>query len=301
MLLTGCDLPLLTPEVLRLVAEEFLRDEGRAVVPESPGPLGFEPLAAAYPVSLLPVVEAKLKGGRTPSLRSIFDGSAAAKVPLERIEEAGDPERLFLNVNRPEDRRRAEALLETSVSGFPPIVSVVGWKDSGKTTVVVALVAELVRRGRRVMTVKHGHRFELDHLGTDSWRHRHEGGAARVVLAGPDDMAVVGGWSPEGEPGLEKLVHRYLPDADLVVAEGFKGTGGPRIEVHREGGPGPLLVDPRDPAASRTLALVTDRTELSLSIPVIHPDDPTLASRLADRVEETFGADSGLTPPGVVS
>ena len=37
------------------------------------------------------------------------------------------------------------------------IISVIGRKNAGKTTLTVALAAELVRRGRRVMTIKHGH------------------------------------------------------------------------------------------------------------------------------------------------
>jgi molybdopterin-guanine dinucleotide biosynthesis protein B len=67
----------------------------------------------------------------------------------------------------------------------PPIVCVIGKKKSGKTTTVVGLVRELASRGYRVMTAKHGHHFEVDTAGTDSYRHRREAGAARVVLAGP--------------------------------------------------------------------------------------------------------------------
>jgi molybdopterin-guanine dinucleotide biosynthesis protein len=52
-----------------------------------------------------------------------------------------------------------------SRSEHPPIVSVIGRKNSGKTTLVVALAAELKRRGVRVATVKHGHHaFEFDLL-----------------------------------------------------------------------------------------------------------------------------------------
>ena len=74
----------------------------------------------------------------------------------------------------------------------PPVVCIVGKKKSGKTATVVGLVSELARRGHRVMTAKHGHGFELDTEGTDSWRHRHEGGAHRVVMAAPDQIAVMG-------------------------------------------------------------------------------------------------------------
>jgi molybdopterin-guanine dinucleotide biosynthesis protein B len=56
----------------------------------------------------------------------------------------------------------------------PPVVCIIGRKNSGKTELTVALGAELKRRGYRVMTVKHGHGFQLDQPGKDSWRHRHE-------------------------------------------------------------------------------------------------------------------------------
>ncbi|MEJ2678872.1 MAG: molybdopterin-guanine dinucleotide biosynthesis protein MobB [Gemmatimonadota bacterium] len=82
---------------------------------------------------------------------------------------------------------------------MPPIVSFLGKKKSGKTAVTVAVAAELTRRGRRVMTIKHGHGFDLDRQGTDSWRHMHEGRAHRVVLAAPGEFAVMGEW-PDGQP-----------------------------------------------------------------------------------------------------
>ena len=37
------------------------------------------------------------------------------------------------------------------------IISVIGRKNAGKTTLAVALISELARRGHRVMTIKHGH------------------------------------------------------------------------------------------------------------------------------------------------
>lgn len=170
----------------------------------------------------------------------------------------------------------------------PRIVCVVGWKDSGKTGTVVALAAELVRRGHRVMTAKHGHGFDLDTEGTDSWRHRHEAGAHRVALVGPETVAVMGGWEPDGEPSLAEAVRRYLSDADVVVAEGWKGGPEPKIEVHRAAtGRDPIVTD-GPPNAGSFLALATDREDLELEIPVLDLAAPDLAARLADIVEATL-------------
>ena len=67
------------------------------------------------------------------------------------------------------------------------ILSIIGRKNAGKTTLTVALASELARRGRRVMTIKHSHHpADVDRAGTDSWRHFHEGRAERSVIAAPD-------------------------------------------------------------------------------------------------------------------
>jgi molybdopterin-guanine dinucleotide biosynthesis protein B len=72
-----------------------------------------------------------------------------------------------------------------------PILSVVGRSNAGKTTLIVKMIAELVRRGYRVATIKHNrHGFEIDHEGKDSWRHK-QAGARITVIASPHQVAVV--------------------------------------------------------------------------------------------------------------
>ena len=122
----------------------------------------------------------------------------------------------------------------------------------------MGLVDALATRGYRVMSAKHGHGFELDTPGTDSYRHRHEGGAHRVVMAGPEQVAVMGGWGSGGELPLEELVARYLSDADVVVAEGFKTSGSPKIEVYRKAAHEEPIYG-KDPQRDGTyLAILTD-------------------------------------------
>ncbi len=157
------------------------------------------------------------------------------------------------------------------------MLAVVGRKHSGKTTLVVRLVAALVARGHRVMTIKHGHHtFNLDPSTTDTYRHYHEGGAERVAMAAPDKFALVlrwGGGSPGGpELGPEAIAARYLSDADVVVCEGFKASALPMVEVFREAAHraplyAPGLAEPGGVTASQYLALVTDV-----------PDDPRMAA-----------------------
>jgi len=173
----------------------------------------------------------------------------------------------------------------SAATGGPPIVTVVGLKNSGKTSVAVALVAELRSRGRRVMVVKHGHHFNLDHEGTDSWRLREKGGADRVLLAGPSNFALMGDWGSGDELSLCELVDRYLSDADLVVAEGYKSAAVPRIEVHRpEAHPEPLYQRGAEDAV-HYLAIVTDALRLEADVPVLDINGARLAEELADLVE----------------
>ena len=58
-----------------------------------------------------------------------------------------------------------------------PAVAVVGRHNSGKTTLIERLIAELVGRGLDVGSIKHhSHRgFDIDIPGKDSYRHRAAG------------------------------------------------------------------------------------------------------------------------------
>jgi molybdopterin-guanine dinucleotide biosynthesis protein B len=160
------------------------------------------------------------------------------------------------------------------------ILSIVGRKDAGKTTLMVALASELVRRGHRVMTIKHGHHpAEVDRSGSDSWRHLHEGRAERVLLATPGLRVLFDRAPDEYDP--VGLARRYLADADLVMAEGFKRAPIPKIEVHRRSVGPPLLLSADGADASRWLAVVTDDLELQAPGRVIHFQDTMWMQLLA--------------------
>jgi len=137
------------------------------------------------------------------------------------------------------------------------------------------------------MTAKHGHGFELDTEGSDSWRHRHEGGAHRVVMAGPDQVAVMGAWPLEEEP-LQTLVERFLFDADIVVAEGFKKSSAPRIEVYRRAAHDDPLYGEDAERDRAYLAVLTDVADFEAHVPILDADDPERFRLLADMIEEHF-------------
>jgi molybdopterin-guanine dinucleotide biosynthesis protein B len=170
-------------------------------------------------------------------------------------------------------------------TGTPPAVCIIGKRKSGKTTTAVALAAELGRRGHRVMTIKHGHAFDLDHPGRDSWRHTHDGGAHRVVLASPHGFAVLGEWGPDGPLGAAELARRHLPDADVVVVEGFKREPLPKIEVFRSAAHERPIYGVEDLDGADWLAIATDVRGFEAHVPVYDVDDPHLPVLLADLVE----------------
>ncbi|MEZ5922875.1 MAG: molybdopterin-guanine dinucleotide biosynthesis protein B [Hyphomicrobiaceae bacterium] len=114
----------------------------------------------------------------------------------------------------------------------PPVIAVVGWKNSGKTTLVTKLIAELCRRGHRVASIKHAHHmFEIDHPGTDSFRHR-EAGASSVAIVSARRVALVREIEEGEEPGLDAVLASLGP-ADLVIVEGYKSLPLKKIEVRR--------------------------------------------------------------------
>ena len=62
------------------------------------------------------------------------------------------------------------------------VFGLIGWSNAGKTTLMINLLPELIGRGIKVSTMKHGHHdFDIDKAGKDSYRHR-EAGASEVLL-----------------------------------------------------------------------------------------------------------------------
>ncbi|MGH7509356.1 MAG: molybdopterin-guanine dinucleotide biosynthesis protein B [Gemmatimonadales bacterium] len=148
------------------------------------------------------------------------------------------------------------------------ILSIVGRKNAGKTTLAVALTTELVRRNYRVMTIKHGHHpADADRKGSDTWRHFHEGRAERVLIASPD-LRVLFERSPDDYDPIG-LARRYMEGADLVLTEGFKAAPLPKIEVFRRSAADQPLYDPAAANAREWIAVVTDDPDFDAECPVL--------------------------------
>ena len=65
-----------------------------------------------------------------------------------------------------------------------PIVSIVCKSNSGKTTLLEKIIADLTHRGYRIATIKHNrHGFDIDHEGKDSYRHKRRSAHHRRFIA----------------------------------------------------------------------------------------------------------------------
>jgi len=163
-----------------------------------------------------------------------------------------------------------------------PVVGITGWKNSGKTTLVTRVVSELTHRGYSVSTVKHAHHaFDVDHPGTDSFRHR-EAGAIEVALVSGYRWVLMHENQPdEDEPGLGDFLPRMAP-RDIIVVEGYKRENFPKIEVRR------TAARKHDPLAltdPTVIAIAADHPVKDTDKPVFDLDDVTA---ITDFIVATF-------------
>lgn len=113
-----------------------------------------------------------------------------------------------------------------------PLITFIGRHNSGKTTLVRAVVGRLRAKGYNVAVVKStkDRDPEVDRPGSDSALYRADG-VLGVALVGPEKLLL---WEDaRGEP-LRHIAFRLFPEADLVIGEGFKHDAEvPKIEVAR--------------------------------------------------------------------
>ena len=107
----ACDMPFLSPDLLRCLAQGSASEE--VVAPESESRRGLEPLCAFYGTGCRSAIDAALARGDRHVI-SFFPEVPVRTIPLNQVAAFGDPRFLFLNVNTPDDRKRAEAALRRS-------------------------------------------------------------------------------------------------------------------------------------------------------------------------------------------
>ena len=119
-----------------------------------------------------------------------------------------------------------QALAEELELKRPAVLAVSGAHNSGKTTLLEKLLPVLRSRGLKVGIIKHdGHDFTPDVPGTDSFRLREAGAEGVAVYSGTRYLLTEEFRLTEQD--LLALFERH--GYDLVLLEGFKSSGWPKI------------------------------------------------------------------------
>ncbi|MHB8138444.1 MAG: molybdopterin-guanine dinucleotide biosynthesis protein B [Deltaproteobacteria bacterium HGW-Deltaproteobacteria-1] len=159
-----------------------------------------------------------------------------------------------------------------------PIVSIVGKSNSGKTTLLEKIIADLVGRGYRVATIKHNrHGFNIDHEGKDSYRHK-QAGAHTTVVSSPHQIAII--QDVDRDQTFAEIRDNYIREADIILTEGFKVNDYPKIEVFRSELKRELISKKED-----GLIAVASDVKLAVDVPCLDIND---AKAIADFIENNF-------------
>lgn len=110
-LVLACDMPFVPPALLSELVRRAERDG--VSIAESDGPRGLEPLCAVYGVGCLPEIRRALDRGER-AVVSFFSDVPVRLLDPSAVKQFGRPEKMFFNVNRPDDRLLAEELARAS-------------------------------------------------------------------------------------------------------------------------------------------------------------------------------------------
>lgn len=176
-----------------------------------------------------------------------------------------------------------------------------GFSGCGKTTLIEQLIPLLRQQGQRVSVVKHAHhRFDIDHPGKDSYRHR-EAGAFEVVIASDRRLALVREFEQPAQLSVHHLLAELYEGVDWVLVEGFKESDILKLEVWRAPTADQEARPVRYPEDDFVVAIATDTPEqlpTPTQLPVLDLNHPELVAQWlltqADRFEYDWELHGGL-------
>ena len=161
------------------------------------------------------------------------------------------------------------------------IFGIVGWKNSGKTTLLTKLISELSKRGFEISTVKHAHHdFEIDKEGKDSCKHR-KSGAKEVMVSSKKRWALMHENNNE-EYDLKSLLKK-MKKVDILFVEGFKNSNliYPKLEISRFKNDNPYIFK-KD---KNVIAFISDVYSQDIDLPFFEIND---IKKIADFLEKKF-------------
>ena len=143
-----------------------------------------------------------------------------------------------------------------------PIISVVAYSGTGKTTLLEKLIPALKARDLRVCVMKHdAHDFEVDKAGKDSWRMTKAGADVTLLTNGSHAVCF------ENRPVSDEALLSRVRDVDLILTEGYKHGPWKKIALYRA-----AVGKPFPCAAEECLAIVTD-TPVETTVPCLGFED----------------------------
>ncbi|MGK3114422.1 molybdopterin-guanine dinucleotide biosynthesis protein MobB [Candidatus Pantoea formicae] len=155
-----------------------------------------------------------------------------------------------------------------------PLLAIVAWSGTGKTTLLQQVIPLLKARGIRTGLIKHTHhQMDIDTPGKDSYLLR-KAGADQVIVASNQRWALMCE-TPDQPLDLTELAARMdSSELDLVLVEGFKDEPVPKIMLWRRGIKGEVadLLDEYVIALVSDEKLTVDRPLLDINQPVTVAD-----------------------------
>jgi molybdopterin-guanine dinucleotide biosynthesis protein A len=102
----ACDMPFISRDAISAVVDAL--DGHQVAVPRTPG--GLEPLHAAYDSSCVAVIEEQIASGSL-KVTEFFDRVDVAYIPWEELLRFDPTGRLLVNINEPDDMKRAAGIV----------------------------------------------------------------------------------------------------------------------------------------------------------------------------------------------
>ena len=161
------------------------------------------------------------------------------------------------------------------------VFGVTGWKNSGKTRLMVQLIEHFSSKGMQVATLKRAHcEFDVDQENTDSFAHR-KAGAREVLISSNRRWALMHELEEESEElRTEMLLGKLSDEVDLVLIEGFKLDEHPKIQIIRT----EINKEPMPDEITNLVALVSDKPiqaeDFGQTCPVLAVDDIEAIAKL---------------------
>jgi molybdopterin-guanine dinucleotide biosynthesis protein B len=128
---------------------------------------------------------------------------------------------------------------------MPFIVSVVGFSQSGKTTLIQEMIPLLRAKGYQVAVIKHTDKKIAEApAGKDTFQFN-QAGAQAVGLWGADGFTLTKSPGEAAAPALEQAAFYLCPEVDILLTEGFKEANTPKILILTPGQEDRLVTEVR--------------------------------------------------------